>query len=419
MFQELSERKIIASIVPPSSTGHTTAWPTADSYDEDFLFRLVTYPSGGHACLGIIEDVSISGTIMSCQKELKIRNLLSLGANGKPVPVRNAPNVNSQVRFASDTDLNTFFPGQKFPTRGYLGFLRGTHYPLPFDLDNLCFANTAILAGIKHGKSHLAALLASQLHLTGKEVLVVDPTGEWPQLMASTTEILQKNAKLDLSVSSHVVEKPEQETDITNRPDIFQYPEWWKKMWEAFKWNDLTILDVSFAASNANAEEKLRGRCSIVYRIQQELMRVALRTYGKTKASYGCPTCIILEECHQFVPPKVLANRHQEVLRALFSMSTKEYRKCGSGHVFIDQSLGAISEDLQIQTFLLGATTTPADLRFLESQLGKEVALAAQRTIGGSETPSWVAYGVATPMNGIPWEIESFTPSDLSLLHGQ
>ena len=152
VWLQLSERKIIASIVPPSSTGHTTAWPTADSYDEDFLFRLVTYPSGGHAYLGIIEDVSISGTAMSCQKELKIRNLLFLGANGKPVPVRNAPNVNSQVRFASDTDLNTFFPGQKFPTRGYLGFLRETPYPLPFDLNNLCFANTAILAGIKHGK---------------------------------------------------------------------------------------------------------------------------------------------------------------------------------------------------------------------------------------------------------------------------
>jgi hypothetical protein len=285
-----------ASIVPPSSTEYTTAWPTEDSYDEDFLFRLVTYVSGGHACLGIIEDISISGSRVSCQKELKIRNLLSLGANGKPVPVRNAPDVGSEVRFASDIDLNTFFPRQKFPMKGYLGFLRETQYPLPFDLDNLCFANTAILAGIKHGKSHLAALLASQLHLTGKKVLVIDPTGEWPQLMACMTEMLQKNAQLDLSVSAHIVEKPERETDITNLPDIFRYPEWWKKMWEAFKRNDLTILDVSFAASNANAEEKLRGRCSIVYRIQQELMRVALRTYGKTKASYGCPTCIILGE---------------------------------------------------------------------------------------------------------------------------
>ena len=143
------------------------------------------------------------------------------------------------------------------------------------------------------------------------------------------------------------------------------------------------------------------------------------KTYGKTKASYGCPTCIILEECHQFVPPKVLANRHQELLRALFSMSTKEYRKYGSGHVFIDQSLGAISEDLQIQTFLLGATTSPADLCFLESQLGREVALAAQRTIGGTETPSWVAYGVATPTNGIPWEIETFKPEELSIFSNE
>jgi hypothetical protein len=41
----------------------------------------------------------------------------------------------------------------------------------------------------------------------------------------------------------------------------------------------------------ASSEEKLRGRCDMVYRVQQELMRVALGTYGKTKASYGCPTC--------------------------------------------------------------------------------------------------------------------------------
>jgi hypothetical protein len=412
----LSERKIIASIVPPSSTGHTTAWPTADSYDEDFLFRLVTYPSGGHAYLGIIEDVSIYGTSMSCQKELKIRNLLSLGANGKPVPVRNAPNVNSQVRFASDTDLNTFFPGQKFPTRGYLGFLRETLYPLPFDLNNLCFANTAILAGIKHGKSHLAALLASQLHLTRKKVLVIDPTGEWPRLMAGTAERLQKNAKLDLSVSSHVVEKPEGELVHMSVDEPTSYPEWWKQMWAAFSRNDLTVLDVSFAGASAKAETKLRARCSIVYHIQQTLMRVALGTFRKTGESYGCPTCIVLEECHQFVPPRALADLYQKQLSLLLSMSTKEYRKYGSGHVFIDQSLGAISEDLQIQTFLLGATTTPADLRFLESQLGTEVALAAQRTAGGTETPSWVAYGAATPMTGIPWEIVTFKPGELAML---
>jgi hypothetical protein len=411
----LSERKIIASIVPPSSTGHTTAWPTADSYDEDFLFRLVTYPSGGHAYLGIIEDVSISGTSMSCQKELKIRNLLSLGANGKPVPVRNAPHVNSEVRFASEAYLDVFFPRQEFPTRGYLGLVRETCYPLPLDLSNLCFANTAILAGIKHGKSHLAALLASQLHLTGKRVLVVDPTGEWPELMASTSKILQKSAKLNLSISSHVVEKPEAGMDPILSDEIVRYPEWWKQMWKTFSQNDLTILDISFAAANAKAEQKLRGRCSILYWVQQELMRVALRTYGKTKKSYGSPTCIILEECHQFVPPRAMANPHQELLRTLFSMSTKEYRKYGSGHLFISQSLGAISEDLQVQTFLLGATTTPADVRFLESQLGREVALAAQRTAGGTEPPSWVAYGVATPMNGIPWEIETFRPEELSI----
>ena len=34
--------------------------------------------------------------------------------------------------------------------------------------------------------NRLRHFLASQLHLTGKKVLVVDPTGEWSKLMAST-----------------------------------------------------------------------------------------------------------------------------------------------------------------------------------------------------------------------------------------
>ena len=414
MVLSTSDGQVVATLDTPSSVSHATGIVESTSSDHDSFFRLVVYGSGKTKFLGLVEDVYFPAG--KTRRRLTIRNLLALRENAKPVYVRNAPDIGTEVRFASDTDLDTFFPRDKFPLKGYLGFLRETRYPLPFDLDDLCFANTAILAGIKHGKSHLAALLSSQLHLTGKKVLVIDPTGEWPQLIASTAEMLKKNAKLDLSVSSHVVEKPELGLDPTLQDEVFQYPEWWKGMWEALKRSDLAILDVSFATSNAKVEEKLRGRCSIAYRIQQELMRFALRTYGKTKKSYGCPTCIVLEECHQFVPPKALANRHQELVRNLFSMSSKEYRKYGSGHVFIDQSLGAISEDLQIQTFLLGATTTPSDIYSLETRLGRDVSIAAQRTIGGTERRSWVAYGVSTPMVGIPWEIETFKPDELSML---
>lgn len=137
-----------------------------------------------------------------------------------------------------------------------------------------------------------------------------------------------------------------------------------------------------------------------------------MRGFQKTDTPYGSQTCVILEEAHQFVPAKSEIPIQQR-LSATFSISTKEYRKYGLGHVFIDQSLRAISDDLQIQTLVLGATTTPADLGLIESRLGKEVMSAAQRT---AMSHSWVVLGAAAPMLSIPWEIEPFNPDDWSFM---
>ena len=409
----------------PTSATHTTAIVKAKSYDEELLFRLVTCTSGTDLYLGIVEDVRIvadesptiplgtlarlTGMAPSTQKLLTIRNLLCVRGNAQAVSVRNAPRIGSAVSFASEDQLNRYFPKEEFPKKGYLGKVRGTGFPLPLDLDKLCFGNTAILAGIGHGKSHLGALVASQLYLMGKKVIVVDPSGGWRET-AKKTEEKMAAAHIGISWSSFdtsgFLDPWKIEASVSAVCDyLFKTPA-----------AALVILDVSFPTLvPPGAEFKLEKRCDIVYGIQQELMGRALHNFASSGLPYGLQTCVVLDEAHEFVPYKPNIEAQAEVA-TLFSISSKEYRKFGLGHIFIDQSLKAISEDLQIQTFLLGATTTPADLSFLESRLGKEVISAAQRTIGGTDTPSWVAYGAATPMNGIPWEIETFKPKELSIL---
>jgi len=403
-----SSARSIAKICSPSSASLTHARVDPDFYDEDFLFRLVVYTSAHDFYLGVIQDVSILPfESPTPEKILKIRNLQCIAKNGKPAPIRNAPRILSPVYFADESDLERFFPRKKFPERGYLGFVRGTSYSLPLDLDRLCFGNTAILAGIGHGKSYLAALVVSQLHAIGKRVLVIDPSGEWATLMNDLKKRLEEYAKIDLTLSSY-------DPSLPYPPSTIDVESISNFVFEAFEKEDLVILDISFARANG-AEDKLEGRCHVVYGIQQSLMKLALSHYARTKKPYGIPTCIVLEEAHQFVPSKPLMDI-QRMVSTIFAISTKEYRKFGLGHIFIDQSLKAISEDLQIQTFLLGATTTPGDLDFMTSRLGKQVVSATQRTIGGAKRSSWVVYGAGTPVTGIPWEIESFAPDDLVAL---
>ena len=82
--------------------------------------------------------------------------------------------------------------------------MRGTKYGLPLFLDHLYFANTAILAGIGHGKSHISAIVVTQLNRMRKKILVIDPTGAWIEAMK---EIKQKLDEMKVNVAiSQVVE---------------------------------------------------------------------------------------------------------------------------------------------------------------------------------------------------------------------
>lgn len=409
----------IAAVQHKSSATFCEAWMSDSASQEEFLSRLVVYePDSDRMFLGIIEDIYFeyderSG---SYKKKLRLRNLLHLERKASVVSIpRDSPRLGSAISLADENELTLFFPLKSFPERGYIGNVRSTCYPLPLNLDRLCFANTAIVAGINHGKSHLAALIVAQLHLSGKKVLVIDPSGEWEDLVKLVKKNFAENAKLEIKSSTvHadvITLRPRDPMSLLDLPT----PAWLKEMWESFRRDDLTVLDVSLSSrGDMTAEAKLIARCAIVYHIQEILMRTALAEYGKTKKTYCAPTCIVLEEAHEFVP----ANpefKYQKSLSALFSISTKEYRKCGSGHIFIDQSLASLHHDLQIQTFLLGATVQPADLNYLEQKLGKDVAAAIQRTTGGIATPSWVAFGAATPMVNLPWELESFREKDLSI----
>jgi hypothetical protein len=415
-----ASRNPIATIQNESSASACKAW-VSDSGDhpEELLSQLVVYhPSDGSIFLGIVEDVYFEYDIRggSYKKSLRLRNLLCFDRKtSKTSYARNAPRLGSPVYLADENDFRLFFPIKSFPDQGYVGTVRGTSYTLPLDLDRLCFANTAIVAGINHGKSNLAALVASEFHLSGKSVLIIDPSGEWSELMRTYQEKLKRMANQEVKISTICGDSIEYDPNkLTFGPE--GPPPWVTEMWEAFeKKKDITILDVSLAhRSELTAEQKLDLRCKITYYIQQRFMRVAQFKFSKEKKPYASPTCIVLEEAHEFVPSNPTRTGQQH-LNELFSISTKEYRKFGTGHLFIDQSLRAIHSDLQIQTFLLGATTQPADLSHLEEKLGKNVATAVQRTIGGIVAPSWVAFGAATPMSNLPWELESLSEKQLSI----
>lgn len=202
-----SQNEPIATIQAESSASVCKAW-LSDSGGrlEDLLSQLVVYrPTDDDIFLGIVEDVyfEYDNRAGGYKKTLKLRNLLCVDRKiSKISPVRNAPRLGSPVYVAEENDFKLFFPIKSFPDQGYIGTVRGTAYPLPLNLDRLCFANTAIVAGINHGKSHLAALVAAQFHLSGKGVLVIDPSGEWNELMQTEKEKLKRAANQKVKISA-------------------------------------------------------------------------------------------------------------------------------------------------------------------------------------------------------------------------
>jgi DNA helicase HerA-like ATPase len=215
-------------VVAPATIDHVWAITSDEVMDEDLLFRIVEYPFENRErkrigiVLGQIEKVFTQNEYMNPwdrrgrahvsfiskygelphvresmdKKIMKIRNLLYYDGKTISSSLKNSPNTGVDIHFAETDMLETFYPWD-FPRNGPIGYAKGSTYPFPLDLNMLCFMNTLIVAGIGHGKTHTAALLAILCHLAGKKVLVIDPTGQWA--MSANPELEKRPLQVNLA----------------------------------------------------------------------------------------------------------------------------------------------------------------------------------------------------------------------------
>jgi hypothetical protein len=220
--------KRIGNLVAPATIDHVWAITSDEVMDEDLLFRIVEYPFENRerkkigTVLGQIEKVFTQNEYMNPwsrrgrahvsfiskygelphvresmdKKVMKIRNLLYYDGKTISSSLKNSPNTGVDIHFAERDILKIFYPWE-FPRTGSIGYAKGSDYAFPLDLNLLCFMNTLVVAGIGHGKTHTAALLAVLCHLAGKKVLVIDPTGQWA--MSANPKIEKKPLEVDLS----------------------------------------------------------------------------------------------------------------------------------------------------------------------------------------------------------------------------
>jgi len=220
--------KRIGNIVAPAAIDHAWAVTSDEVMDEDLLFRIIEYPFENRegkkigTVLGQIEKVFTQNEYMNPwdrrgranvsfiskygelphvresmdKKVMKVRNLLYYDGKSISTSLKNSPNTGLDLHFADRDVLSTFYPWN-FPQTGSIGYAKGSTYPFPLMMDLLSFMNTLVIAGIGHGKTHTAALLAALCHLSGMKVLVLDPTGQWA--MAANPEIEKKPLQIALS----------------------------------------------------------------------------------------------------------------------------------------------------------------------------------------------------------------------------
>lgn len=536
MHSENKPKKRIGNLVAPATIDYVWAITSDEVMDEDLLFRIVEYPFENRerrqigTVLGQIEKVFTQNEYMNPwdrrgrahvsfiakygelphvresmdKKIMKIRNLLYYDGKTVSSSLKNSPNTGVDIHFADTKTLNLFYPW-KFPYTGAIGYAKGSSYPFPLDLNLLCFMNTLLVAGIGHGKTHTGALLAALLHLAGKKVLVIDPTGQWA--MAANPELKEKPLQIDLSV---LAPTPAIFYGEKLRPDIedilnFYFPKTidWQSIFpttsadkrETIKTNvysifseflgkkggidfkefgeiliaavstktplSLTELGISSMGPiwkepedtdrnlrlalknlnryrndfNINIKEKLANvltfenivkefesgkltivdlsavpdddeKCLIAKKIENYVFNKALDQYKRTHKEYVYDACIFVEEAHRFLPETPEGDQQTECQK-IFIRGAREGRKYGLGHVFIDQRfIGLSKEAMQTQTYILGRVTTPGDISALESIIGKDIALAVQRTV---PKRTFIITGVASPLSNQPCEIEVFS----------
>jgi cellulose biosynthesis protein BcsQ len=529
-----NQPKRIGNLVAPATIDYVWAITSDEVMDEDLLFRIVEYPFENRErkqigiVLGQIEKVFTQNEFMNPwdrrgrahvsfiakygelphvresmdKKVMKIRNLLYYDGKTISSSLKNSPNTGVDIHFADTKTLNLFYPW-KFPQTGAIGYAKGSSYPFPLDLSLLCFMNTLVVAGIGHGKTHTGALLAALLHIAGKKVLVIDPTGQWA--MAANPELKEKPLQVDLSIFKPAIFygekfKPDIE-DILN----FYFPKTidWQSIFpttssdkrETIKTNVYSILsdflskkgridfkdfgEILIAAASTktplslselgisamgpiwkepedternlrlalknlnryrddfhtNIRDKLANvltfedivkefeskkltivdlsgipdddeKCLIAKKIEDYVFNKALEEYKRTHKEYVYDACIFVEEAHRFLPESPEGDQQIECQR-IFIRGAREGRKYGLGHVFVDQRfVGLSKEAMQTQTYILGRVTTPGDISALESIIGKDIALAVQRTI---PKRTFIVTGVASPISNQPCEIEVFS----------
>jgi hypothetical protein len=535
MEKEKSNLKRIGNLVAPATIDYVWAITSDEVMDEDLLFRIVKYPFENRerkqigTVLGQIEKVFTQNEYMNPwdrrgsahvsfiakygelphvresmdKKVMKIRNLLYYDGKVISSSLKNSPNTGVDIHFADTETLSLFYPWN-FPNTGSIGYAKGSNYAFPLDLNLLAFMNTLLVAGIGHGKTHTAALLAALLHIAGKKVLVIDPTGQWS--MIANPELKEKPLQVDLSIF-----KPSIFYGEKLRPDIqdminFYFPktiDWqnifpttsadkreiiktrvydilleflskkgkidfkdfgeilvaavsgkvtlslseigiitamgavWKEEEDVKRNLSLALKNLNRYANefNKNVKEKLANvltfeniiqkfesgnltivdlsaipdddeKCLIAKKIEDYVFNKALEEYKRTHKEYIYNACIFVEEAHRFLPETPEGDQQIECQK-VFIRGAREGRKYGLGHVFIDQRfVGLSKEAMQTQTYVLGRVTTPGDIAALESIIGKDIALAVQRTV---PKRTFIVTGVASPLGNQPCEIEVFS----------
>jgi hypothetical protein len=276
----------IGNLVAPATIDHVWAVTSDEVMDEDLLFRIVEYAFENRerkkigVVLGQIEKVFTQNEYMNPwdrrgrahvsfiskygelphvresmdKKVMKIRNLLYYDGKEISSSLKNSPNTGVDIHFAEKNILSTFYPWN-FPLTGAIGYAKGSTYAFPLNLDLLCFMNTLVVAGIGHGKTHTAALLAVLCHAAGKKVLVIDPTGQWA--MSANPEIEKKPLQINLSVF-----KPEIFYAEKFKPDIDDIVDFYLP--KTIDWDNL------FPTTSPDKREIIRTR---VYDILLDFLR--------------------------------------------------------------------------------------------------------------------------------------------------
>ena len=301
-------REKIGDTKSPSNIRFTFANAT-NAKEEDFLNRVVRYDSrNGTKYLGLVEDVVIdlkepyeenASKANLPHRRLKIRNLLSIKKTLKstPTPLRNAPDVNQPVFFASQNDLKDFFEiTEQGKHVGYLGNVEGS-FLLPFDFDLLAFSNTAIIAGTGHGKSKLAGLITAQLYFMNKKVLILDGTGQWIKQIKEIEKKFRHKTNFKLKTDFYKPSFKKTERSFENHcTKIVSEIE--------SKVDSVKVIDLSFGETGISPEERLKARCKFALTLERQLMEKAERSYINSGKKYNFQTVVILEEAHEFAASK-------------------------------------------------------------------------------------------------------------------